>query len=141
MKFKVTLRNNAAVYMHGIICSYTLGMSNGTIIDGNKISNVFAFYIFDWGIYLNEGTSNVRVSNNKVYNTGSAGFFQHYGQNNLVTMNYFEISQTKDGAISLGMPEDHLCYSFVNNTVVHGTSGMPLITENGGTTAITNKQY
>ncbi|CAF4320012.1 unnamed protein product, partial [Adineta steineri] len=51
---------------------YTLGIQPGTIIHGNVIKNVFSYAMYMWGIYLDEGTSQIVVSNNIVYNTGWA---------------------------------------------------------------------
>jgi parallel beta-helix repeat protein len=42
-----------------------------------------------WGIYLDEGSSKIVVSNNVVYNTGWASIFQHYGANNTIINNVF----------------------------------------------------
>ena len=58
---------------------YTTGIQPGTIIHGNVIKNVFSYAMFMWGIYLDDGSSGIIVSNNIIYNTGWAGIFQHYG--------------------------------------------------------------
>jgi parallel beta-helix repeat protein len=120
---------------------YTLGISNGTVLRGNIIEEVHTYMVLDFGIYLDEGASNILVENNHVSRTGSAGFFQHYGQNNMVRNNYFENSIVRDGSISIGDAEDHLCYSFINNTVVHTSPGRPVITQHGGGATLTTKQY
>jgi hypothetical protein len=56
---------------------YTFGVLPGTVITNNVIKNVYNYAQFMWGIYLDEGTSQIVVSNNVVYNTGWASMFQH----------------------------------------------------------------
>ena len=68
---------------------YTLGIQPGTVITNNVIKNVFSYANFMWGIHLDEGTSQIVVSNNVVYNTGWASLFQHYGANNTIINNVF----------------------------------------------------
>jgi hypothetical protein len=46
---------------------YTTGIQPGTVIDGNVIKNVFSYAVRMWGIYLDEGSSQIIVSNNIVY--------------------------------------------------------------------------
>jgi parallel beta-helix repeat protein len=106
---------------------YTLGISNQTVIRHNVIEDVHSYYNFDWGIYLDEGTSNVLVHDNIVRRTGSAGFFQHYGSNNLVRDNIFMNSDCRDGDVAMGEMEKHIGYYFVNNKVYHSCPNNPLI--------------
>ena len=68
---------------------YTLGLQPRTVISGNVIKNVYSFAMYMWGIYLDEGTSGIVVSNNVVYNTGWGSMFQHYGANNTIINNVF----------------------------------------------------
>ncbi|CAF3120010.1 unnamed protein product [Rotaria sp. Silwood2] len=106
---------------------YTLGIQPGTIIDGNVIKNVFSYAIFMWGIYLDEGTSQVIVSNNIVYNTGWASFFQHYGANNTIINNVFARASVNpaphpddtdpDGDIHIGLAENHTSITFTRNII------------------------
>jgi parallel beta-helix repeat protein len=42
-----------------------------------------------WGIYLDDGSSNILFSNNVVYNTSWSALFQHYGANNTIINNVF----------------------------------------------------
>lgn len=66
---------------------YTLGISPGTVIDHNWISDVNSFNYGSWGIYLDQASTDIRVSNNLVYDTGGALFHQHWGVRNVVENN------------------------------------------------------
>ena len=122
-------------YIHNtgqhILCDqggiYTLGIQPGTVITGNVIKNVFSYAIFMWGIYLDEGSSQIVVSNNIVYNTGWASFFQHYGANNTIINNVFARASLNpsphpdddnpDGDIHIGLAENHTSITFTRNIV------------------------
>ncbi|CAF0741905.1 unnamed protein product [Adineta ricciae] len=106
---------------------YTLGIQPGTIIHGNVIKNVFSYAMYMWGIYLDEGTSDIVVSNNVVYNTGWASLFQHYGANNTIINNVFARASlsppphpgdpSTDGDIHIGLTENHTSFTFQHNIV------------------------
>ena len=71
---------------------YTLGESPGTAITGNVIREVRAYTGYGagaWGIYNDEGSSNLRVENNVVIGTTSGGYHLHYGRDNVVNANLF----------------------------------------------------
>lgn len=71
---------------------YTLGESPGTTITGNVIREVRAYTGYGagaWGIYNDEGSSNLRVENNIVIGTTSGGYHLHYGRDNVVNANLF----------------------------------------------------
>jgi parallel beta-helix repeat protein len=80
-----------------------------------------------WGIYLDEGTSQIVVSNNIVYNTGWASFFQHYGANNTIINNVFARASLNppahpgdpnpDGDIRILRRENHTSLTFTRNIV------------------------
>ncbi len=76
---------NLLVDMGGI---YTLGIQPGTIIRGNVIHDING-RILSWGIYLDEGSSEILIENNLVYNVSSECFHLHYGRNNIVRNNVF----------------------------------------------------
>jgi parallel beta-helix repeat protein len=108
---------------------YTLGYSNGTIIGGNTITNVYGYAFADWGIYLDQATTAILVRKNHISQTGSAGFNFHFGADNLVTENTILTSNTVDASITIGDAEPHLGFKFVGNTVNHN-SEKPLIAQN-----------
>lgn len=68
---------------------YTLGISRGTVLRGNWIHNLEHVQYGAWGIYLDEGTSEVLVEKNVVHDVGATGFHQHFGRDNLVRDNVF----------------------------------------------------
>jgi hypothetical protein len=95
---------------------YTLGLSEGTVLDHNWIENVRSFDYGGWGIYFDEGTSGIVARNNIVSHTRSAGFHQHYGRNNLVENNIFAFGEKEQ--VARTRAEDHLSFSFLRNTVL-----------------------
>jgi hypothetical protein len=106
---------------------YTLGIQPGTIIINNVIKNVFSYAIFMWGIYLDEGTSQIVVANNVVYNTGWASLFQHYGANNTIINNVFARASlypppepgayNPDGDVHIALAENHNSWTYTRNIV------------------------
>ncbi len=95
---------------------YTLGISNGSVLDHNIIHDVQSFDYGGWGIYPDEGTSNLQITNNIVYRTKTGGFHQHYGQANQVSNNVFAYSH--EGQIIRTRAEDHLSFTFDHNIVL-----------------------
>ena len=83
---------------------YTLGVQPGTELTGNVIHNVAADPgeggYGGWGIYLDEGSSDMLVEKNLVYACGSEAFNIHYGENNVIRNNIAALSG--DGQVSTG---------------------------------------
>ena len=61
---------------------YTLGVQPGTVIARNHIHHVSMATYGGWGIYLDEGSSSIRVVDNRIHHTASQGIMEHWGRSN-----------------------------------------------------------
>ena len=95
---------------------YTLGVSPGTRIHHNVIHDI-SCYRLGFGIYADEGSSNIVVAKNLVFRTSHGGFIQHYGRNNTVRNNIFAMGL--NSSLHLVKPERHLSLRFVRNIVYY----------------------
>lgn len=94
---------------------YTLGVQPGTVIRYNNIHDIGAFNYGGWGIYLDEGSSQIVVEKNIVYRTRDGGFHLHYGKENLIQNNIFALGTIAQ--VRLSSSEPHLSFRFENNLV------------------------
>jgi len=98
---------------------YTLGESSGSVLKGNKIHDMAAYYYNAMGIYTDSWTNGIRIEKNLVYNAEDAGYNMGYtNSNNTITNNIFALNNAQTVRLG-GTPN----FNF-NNNLVFSTNGV-----------------
>jgi len=91
---------------------YTLGAQPGTVLRGNTIHDQYGV---PWavGIYLDEGSSQILVTDNLVNHVTTHAFHCNYGRENIASNNIFACGM--GGHIGRGRAEEHSTYTVEQN--------------------------
>ncbi len=117
---KTQILDNAATKLGQALLSdmggiYTLGLSPGSVIRGNRFSEIHCYEYGGWGIYNDEGSTGWLIEENVSFNTTSSGYHQHYGRENVIRNNV--LAYGRIGQIQRTRPEDHLSFTIEGNII------------------------
>lgn len=105
---------------------YLLGSQPNTVVSGNVIHDVSSADYGGWGIYLDEGSASILVTNNLVYRCTAQGFHQHMGKDNKVQNNIFALNHNGQVGIS-----GEGSFLLERNLLVGGKPYLRIINEEG----------
>lgn len=125
-------------------CIYTLGVQPGTVIRNNICHDLsravsLIYPLGAWGIYLDEGSSDILIEDNVVYRTQDPCFFLHTAANDdIVRNNIFAYGKT--GQLQLAPSDPHIRFTFEHN-IVYWNSGALLLGTAGDETRFDSNLY
>lgn len=98
---------------------YTLGVKENIVISENIVHDVQANLKYGyggWGIYMDEGSSNVLVTKNLIYRCNTTNFYQHFGRDNLIINNILAFGDEANA--SAYRSQSHIGYYLIRNIMV-----------------------
>ncbi len=107
--------------------TYMLGVSPGTVIHCNLMHDVNAFDYGGWGLYFDQGGSDIIASHNICYRCNGQGIHHHFGRGNYVVNNILAFGGKSQ--IERGKDEAHVSYRFERN-IVYWKDEAPFLSNN-----------